>query len=402
MSIPFYLPSSDSTRIEDNFSAYSFAPELVGSSDPEPPPPPPPLLEGNHTPHSHSPHGSRPGSPPLHVPEPPPEPLDGEWQDSLQQHQEPPQVHQLEDSSHTLPSHGERLPIPAEGDTLVPPRHAPTHHSHHHSLQPPPGGFTLAPRPGKSRIPSNKGFIAKRGIRKLMGMAEPSSRKGEVSDSEEDIIDLPRPVKPVINRSDAPARKRSRDNFRSPPLPPALLQRSRDLEGADEVTLPPSPAPSPNHAGDAYKDSRDGKRQVIRHYNERVQQLMDCMPHLKQLQRCSGRMTLGALITRFEYTTSIEHPRSASRKTFYASAWHSRAYRTFAKKLAPKKKRSVSFACTACGRYPDRSNAHPGLPVPNRSGSLCSTHVQGRIRQPLLSLRSTGIPMEHCQNNEIV
>jgi hypothetical protein len=228
------------------------------------------------------------------------------------------------------------------------------HPPSHHFFQPSPEEYTFVPLPAKAKKRPKKESSGKRDIIQTFRKVAHACMDIHVGD--ENIIDLSKPAESarndplpkaaerdksnIINLSNDPmpkAAKRSRDIFIPPPLPPALLQISRDLEGADEVELPPSRSYSPNLAEDAYIRLFDNKSKLIRRYDERVQRLVDCMPHLKHLQLCSARMKLGGSITRFEYSTSIENPRSTSRKTFHADAWSGSASRTFAKKLAPKR-----------------------------------------------------------------
>lgn len=82
-------------------------------------------------------------------------------------------------------------------------------------------------------------------------------------------------------------------------------------------------------------DQKQPPKPVIYH-NEQVQRLVECMPHLKQLQTHSSRIPSGASITRLEYGKDIELPRRKSRKTFDSGTWTGSASDSLAKQLGPK------------------------------------------------------------------
>ena len=92
------------------------------------------------------------------------------------------------------------------------------------------------------------------------------------------------------------------------------------------------PRKIPNGQAD---DQNERPRPVIDH-NEQVQRLVECMPHLKQLQTHSSRIPSGASITRLEYGKDIELPRRKSRKTFDSGTWTGSASDSLAKQLGPK------------------------------------------------------------------
>jgi hypothetical protein len=92
------------------------------------------------------------------------------------------------------------------------------------------------------------------------------------------------------------------------------------------------PRKIPNGQAD---DQNERPRPVIDH-NEQVQRLIECMPHLKQLQTYSSRIPLSGSITRLEYGKDIELPRRKSRKTFDSGTWTGSASDSLAKQLGPK------------------------------------------------------------------
>jgi hypothetical protein len=76
-------------------------------------------------------------------------------------------------------------------------------------------------------------------------------------------------------------------------------------------------------------------RPVIDH-NKQVQRLVECMPHLKQLQTYSSRAPSGGSITRLEYEGNIKLLRQNSR-TFDSTTWTGSASKFLAEMLGPKR-----------------------------------------------------------------
>jgi hypothetical protein len=220
----------------------------------------------------------------------------------------------------------------------------------------------------------------------------------EIDVNSDDAVSLPvsRPTSPQNDLVDP---RGSNSHLNTPPLPLPPPQYADDFDGADEVELPPSRVSSVGSAGHAsdpaesylalssmaQKRSRitgpanpssvSGSANVVghtssdspqkpakqsggqkqrhggrhtrerqpQHYHEKIQRLVNCMPHLKQLHSYSGRFESVGLITRLEYAKSIEHPRRTSRKTFDSEAWTGNAYKSFAKRLAPNRAQPCSL-----------------------------------------------------------
>jgi hypothetical protein len=214
----------------------------------------------------------------------------------------------------------------------------------------------------------------------------------------DDAVSLPlsRPTSP---QNDVVDPRGSNSHLNNPPLPLPPPQYANNLDGADEVELPSSRVSSVGSAGyasdpaESYLDlssmaqkrsgiaglaksstvsgsanvvghtsshspqkpakqsggqrqrhgGRHAKERQPQHYHEKIQRLVNCMPHLKQLRSYSGRSESVGLITRLEYAKSIEHPRRTSRKTFDSEAWTGNAYKNFAKRLAPNRAQPCSL-----------------------------------------------------------
>lgn len=84
-------------------------------------------------------------------------------------------------------------------------------------------------------------------------------------------------------------------------------------------------------------DDWDQRPQPAIDYNERIQRLVKCMPHLEQLKTFSSRTPSGGSIIRLEYGKTLERPRQKFRKTFDSTAWTGSASESLAQELAPKR-----------------------------------------------------------------